>query len=334
MQPHVMPQLASSEDISSLNIMHLKRFWQKSMFKRNGLLKHGELDEEFLTDKTLIFCLGLGLEPTLKYLYQDAPTFEQFEQWIIDMVGALSPGTVARFNSTITGLDKPGQRQIPNVLTPEQLDFFDENGYLILRNTIAKEDCDETICAICEFIDIDRNNAETWYKGHPGRQGIMVQLFQHPMLEKNRQCEYIRSAFEQLWNQTDLWVSSDRVGFNPPQTESWHFPGPRLHWDTTPVSPMPFGLQGILYLSDVAENQGALSVVPGFHNKLENYLKSLPPGADPQRQDLYALGCIPIAANAGDFIIWHHALPHGSSTNTSTLPRYVQYFTHRPIDGE
>ena len=54
----------------------------------------------------------------------------------------------------------------------------------------------------------------------------------------------------------------------------------------------------------------------------------------PREQDLNALGSKPLAANAGDFIIWHHALPHGASPNSATLPRYVQYLNYAPLDAE
>ncbi|MEO6980672.1 MAG: phytanoyl-CoA dioxygenase family protein [Mucilaginibacter sp.] len=295
---------------------------------RKGQVKQGDFSNEFQLDKTLLFTLGLGLEQTSVYLYNEAPSFEEFENWIIDIVGQPSAEKVARLNKAITDKNSGVTRKVPDVLSTEQLAFWDENGYLIIRNAIPKEDCDKTIEVICNFIGIERENPETWYTPHPARQGIMVQLFQDPMLEKNRDSEKVRSAYEQLWNSTDLWVSADRVGFNPPETNRWKFPGPRLHWDTPPEVPFPFGLQGILYLADTAENQGAFSLVPGFHNRVDDWLTSLPEGTDPYRQNLYDLGCIPVGANAGDFIIWHHALPHGSSTNTSTKPRFVQYFTY------
>jgi ectoine hydroxylase-related dioxygenase (phytanoyl-CoA dioxygenase family) len=218
-------------------------------------------------------------------------------------------------------------------LNEEQLDFWDKNGYIILRNAVSQEDCDKTIGVICDFIEIDRNDPATWYNQHPARQGIMVQLFQHPILDKNRNSAIIRAAHEQLWNRTDVWVNADRVGFNPPETERWKFPGPRLHWDTKLKLPIPFNVQGILYLADTAENQGAFSLVPGFQHRIDDWLTGLN-GKNPYNEDLHALGCIPIAANAGDFIIWHHALPHGSSANTSDKPRFVQYFTYAPVDAE
>jgi ectoine hydroxylase-related dioxygenase (phytanoyl-CoA dioxygenase family) len=97
--------------------------------------------------------------------------------------------------------------------------------------------------------------------------------------------------------------------------------------------PIPFGLQGLLYLSDTREDQGAFTLVPGFQNKIEAWINSLPPGTNPRTENLYALGPKSIAANAGDFILWHQALPHGSSPNTAALPRLVQYINYMPIDA-
>jgi len=131
---------------------------------------------------------------------------------------------------------------------------------------------------------------------------------------------------------TDLWCNTDRVSFNPPENEEWRFPGPRLHWDVSLDLPIPFGLQGLLYLSDTQRNQGAFTLVPGFHLKIESWINGLPPGSNPRTEDIYKLGPVPIAANAGDFIIWHQALPHGSSPNTSTRPRVVQYINYLPLD--
>ncbi len=322
--------LATSEETGSLQIMHLKRYWQKSLMIRRGQIETGTFEKEFQLDKTLLFTLGLGLEQTMIYLYMGMPAFDEFEQWIIKTAGHPAPEKIARFNKVITNKNSSEKRKVPSVLSAEDLVFWDENGYLIIRNAVPKEDCEKTIDVICNFIGIERENAETWYNTHPARQGIMVQLFQEPILEKNRDSEKIRLVYEQLWNTTDLWVSADRVGFNPPETEQWKFPGPRLHWDTEPQVPFPFGLQGILYLADTAENQGAFSLVPGFHNRIDTWLTGLPEGTSPYSQNLYDLGCVPVAANAGDFIVWHHALPHGSSTNTSTKPRFVQYFTYDP----
>jgi ectoine hydroxylase-related dioxygenase (phytanoyl-CoA dioxygenase family) len=95
------------------------------------------------------------------------------------------------------------------------------------------------------------------------------------------------------------------------------------------AQPIPFGLQGILYLADTAADQGAFTCVPGFHRRIEQWLNDLPPGHDPRRHD-FTSEAVPIAGRAGDLVIWHHALPHGSSPNRASLPRFVQYMMGRP----
>lgn len=327
--------LPPDTETGKLNVMHLKRYWSKTLAKRNCKLPHNALEEEWMTDVTMLSTLGLGIEQTIKYVFNENPDFGEFEDWILLVNnGALSTEKIEQFNAQIEGKVKKADDPIENVLTDEDIAFWDENGYVILRGAVPKEDCDKTIELICEHLGIKRYDPNTWYNGHRDRQGIMVQLFQHPQLQKNRDSNVIRMAYEQLWGRKDILVNTDRVGFNPPETATYQFPGPDLHWDVSLALPIPFGLQGILYLSDTAANQGAFTLVPGFQHRLEQWLHSLPKGANPRTQDLHALGSKPIAAGAGDFIIWLHDLPHGSSPNTATVPRFVQYINYQPIDPE
>jgi len=89
-------------------------------------------------------------------------------------------------------------------------------------------------------------------------------------------------------------------------------------------------VQGILYLTDTPAEQGAFSCIPGFHRKLEGWLRELPPGEDPRQAVMRHPGYTPVAGKAGDLVIWHQALPHGSSPNRGTKPRVAQYITLRP----
>jgi hypothetical protein len=328
--------IASSTETGKLQVMHLKRYWHKSVLKRNNEIKPDAFTGEWTLDITLLNALGLGLEQTVQYVYLEDPSFEKFEDWILQTTGELNSEKTARFNQLFTNRNVPDDtiKQNGAVLTDDDRDFWRQNGYVIIRNAVTRESCDAVIEALCDHINIKRHDPATWYNNHPAKQGIMVQLFQHKALEENRKAFKIRKAFEEIWNRTDIWVNTDRVGFNPPVNQFYTFNGPRLHWDSSIMPPISLGTQGILYLADTAENQGAFTLVPGFQNKIEDWLKSLPIDADPRKEDLYALGPKPIAANAGDLIIWHHALPHGSSPNTSVLPRFVQYINYEPADKE
>ncbi|HEX4877389.1 MAG TPA: phytanoyl-CoA dioxygenase family protein [Chitinophagaceae bacterium] len=328
--------LPPSTDDCKLGILHLKRYWQKYQLIKSGQLAPDAYQDEWITDTTLLAALGLGLEQTVKHIYNSQESFESFENWVADVVNPEDVQEKIRaFNLQILQqTQQVNNDKVEKVLTEEELLFWDENGYLIIRNAVPAEDCEKTVDLICDFIQIKKDDPATWYHPHPAKQGIMVQLFQHPLLDKNRRSDKIRKVYEQLWGRKDIWVNADRVGFNPPETDYWKFPGPGMHWDVSLALPIPFGLQGILYLADTAANQGAFTLVPGFQNKIESWLKNLPEHTNPRNTDIHSLGTLPVAAQAGDFIIWHHALPHGSSPNTSSVPRFVQYINYSPADME
>ena len=88
-----------------------------------------------------------------------------------------------------------------------------------------------------------------------------------------------------------------------------------------------------MYLTDCNEIEGAFHCVPGFHLEIENWLNSLPKGVNPRDEALRLLNPIPVKGQAGDFIIWHQALPHCATANTGTFPRLVQYLTYLPKDN-
>jgi hypothetical protein len=326
--------LSPSTVTGTSGVMHLKRYWEKCLAQKTGTLSPDALQEEWNTDITMLAALGLGLEQTLKYIYLSDAGFAEFEQWVLEVNnGVLIQDKINQFNASLINNQSTAPASVPQTFfSAEEINFWNENGYIIIRQAISKAACEASIDVICDFLSIKKDDPATWYSPHPLKQGIMVQLFQHPLLENNRQSQKIRLAYEQLWNRKDIWVNTDRVGFNPPETATWKFPGPKMHWDVSLQLPIPFGLQGILYLADTAANQGAFTLVPGFHNKIEHWLNSLPPGINPRNENIQALGAMPVVANAGDFIIWHQALPHGSSPNSSSLPRFVQYINYAPLD--
>ena len=160
----------------------------------------------------------------------------------------------------------------------------------------------------------------------------MLSFFDHVTLNKNRDSARIKKAYEQLYNTNSIFKTIDKVSFNPPETNSFHFKGSSLHWDISLKMPAPFGLQGLLYLTDCGADDGAFHCVPGFHKKIESWLKELSPEENPRNKALETLQPTPIIGNAGDFIIWQNTLPHCASPNHGEMPRMVQYLTYLPDD--
>lgn len=259
-----------------------------------------------------IYKSGVGLDEALQYLYFEKPTINQFEKWISEKQPK---------NSVIEAITE-------NVLTDEDLDFFDKNGYLVLKNAISEEDCLKTQQIIWNFLDINPNDASTWYKNHPEQKGMMVNFFDHPQLDKNRNSAKIRRAFEQLYQSTKIYKTIDKVSFNAPVTKEHKFRGSNLHWDVSLRLPIPFQLQGLIYLSDCGANEGAFHCVPGFHTSIEQWLSSVPSDRNPREYAVGNLEPIPITGKSGDMVIWHQALPHCATPNQGEKPRMVQYLSY------
>ena len=334
-QPADIPPLAAATDTGALGIFGLKRLWSRALRARHGVADPASAQERHF-DHLVIHASGLGLEQTLDHLGREAPAFDAFERWVVATTGGVAPERVARINAAVIGAPCPAEtarwlaavEASAPVLSAEDLAFWQEHGYIVLHDAVPAETRDAAAQALWQHLGARADEPDSWYVSND--HGIMVQVFQHPAFEANRRSQRIHKAFAQLWGTADLWVTTDRVGFNAPERPGFKFRGPDLHWDCSVKMPIPFSTQGILYLTDTAPEQGAFTLVPGFQRWGEDWLAGLPPGADPRRQDLHALGSMPIGGRAGDFVIWHQALPHGASPNRGVRPRLVQYINMFP----
>ena len=322
------PVVAATEETGSLGVRHLKRFWSLQSARNPA----PPMSSDWVLTNTLLAGLQLGLQETLHRLFNNRPSFEDFENWVLEMNGgALDPALVARLNVALSDEGVQGQPADPHaepVLSAADLEFWNKNGYVIVHDAVPPENCAAAAEAICEFVGAKWDVPSTWYSGPQGNS-TWVPLMRHPALLANRQSPRIRRAFAQIWNREDLWVNTDQSGFNPPETAGWRFPNPKLHFDVSLTRPIPFGVQGILYLNDTPAEQGAFTCVPGFHHQLETWLETMPKNADPRTAD-FSAHAVPIAGRAGDFVIWNNALPHAGSPNRGKLPRIAQYMIYRP----
>lgn len=264
-----------------------------------------------------LYQLGISMEYTMSFLYSNQPDFKTFKNWIDS-----KKKNAISIEEDVTD----------NVLSEEDLEFWNENGYVIVKNAISVKDCKDTEKAIWDFLKMDPDHKETWYMRHENQKGLMLNFSDHETLHKNRFSPKIKKAYEQLYKTTQIYRTIDKVSFNPPETEDFSFLGSPLHWDISLQQPLTFGFQGLLYLTDCGINDGAFHCVPGFHNKIIDWLNNLEPNENPRTKALETLQPKAIVGNAGDFIIWNNTLPHCASPNRGKKPRMVQYLTYLPND--
>ncbi|MBX7205687.1 MAG: phytanoyl-CoA dioxygenase family protein [Bacteroidia bacterium] len=313
--PHQPPPF-----IGQLNLPVLYALWQKTTDNS----PHPSNPNRWADEMHLINSLNIGLDEILQYLFFERPSYPELEAWVVQKNnGHIPEEKLDRIRNRVM---ETGDT-VEDVLTAADLDFWHTNGYVVLKQAITPAQTLATARAIWEFLQADPLRPETWYQSHRDQRGLMYLFYHHPALEANRQCARIRRAYEQIYQSRELFVSTDKISFNPPETENFRFRGSALHWDTSLIAPVPMDLQGLLYLTDVGTTDGAFQCVPGFHKKIDAWLAGLPSDANPREIAVNTFNPRAVPGQAGDFIIWHQALPHCASPNRGKFPRLVQYIS-------
>lgn len=277
----------------------------------------GFINEHWNKEQEALYNLGIGMEETLNFLYNKKPGLLEFKAWIKNksVHEPLTPGT-----------------QQEDTLSTDDLAFWKEHGFVVIRNAITPADCEAAQNAIWNFLTSDPNDKNSWYKANENQKGLMLTFTDNACLQKNRQSPKIKKAFEQLYNSTNLYKTIDKVSFNPPETDQFSFMGSGLHWDVSLKQPIALELQGLLYLTDCDATGGAFHCVPGFHTKISDWMNQLAPDENARAKAPQTLTSIPVPGKAGDFVIWHAALPHCATPNKGEYPRMVQYLKYLPVD--
>lgn len=283
----------------------------------------------WLEETYFLHQLGLGMEEVIRFLFEQQPSFTDFEAWII--AKELGIKNAEDVQAALEREKLESEEEIPDVFNAEEMDFWQKNGYIVLKNAVTQAEVEAARQAIWTHLEASLEEEKSWYKTHKDLWGIMLAIHQHAAFRAIRASKRIRRAYQQLYGTKNIYKIIDKVGFNPPNSPSYPFKGSGLHWDTSLVLPIPDRFQGLLYLTDTGENDGAFHCVPGFHLEMENWLHSLAPNINPRELAPEILKAIPITGNAGDFVIWHQALPHCATPNKGKTPRLVQYFTYLPL---
>ena len=244
-----------------------------------------------------------------------------------------------------------------STLSEEQYCFWERNGYLVVPDVISKDLCRRTANAIYSFVQANREEPETWYRNtldiysdllpngkrpHHGPCG-MVQMSHHETLWALRQDPSVYGIFKDLYGTDALYVTTDRAHFKAPEDSrfpAWSDPGEvhkNLHWDIETKEehwPVPFAIQGIVYLEDTPAELGSLRVVPGFHRRLGEWSKSFGSRSGRECPPELDREAIHLAGSTGSLVLWLSVLPHGPSRNVGSVPRVSAYVAMLPVEAD
>ncbi len=297
--------------------------WERAHFATRNRSTPGVASSTWELEVRALYAMNVSIEAALHYLYQQRPSAEAFKVWL---------ARCQMDTESMMSLHTTEDTQEEAVLSSDDLQFWERNGYVVIKEAVSKQQCADARQAIWDFLGAHPDNPASWYVVHEKQSGLMLQFSDHPALNLNRESRRIRKAYEQLYGTTEIYKTVDKVSFNPPETESFHFRGNGLHWDASLTLPMSDRFQGLLYLTDCGAEDGALHCVPGFHRTLESWLNSLPEGSNPRELAPQKLKAVPVPGQAGDFVIWHQALPHCATPNRGITPRLVQYLSYQNLN--
>lgn len=261
-----------------------------------------------------LFYHGRNTEETLTYLFHTQPDYETFVRWL------------AEYPPDFDAIYKHENR----ILSDDDLARWHRDGYIVVKGIVPRSQCDAACAAIWEYLNATPDDPATWYRDHPGKNGMMLRLVHHPALDANRFSSRIRKVFEELYGHDELYQPIDKVSFNAPESGSHRFTGSPLHWDVSIAPTIPYSVQGLLYLTDTTAEDGAFHCVPGFHRIATDWLSETGKSVNPRERAINELEPVPVRGNAGDMVIWLQALPHCATPNKGAMPRMVQYISWRP----
>src|SRR5262249_355125 len=117
------------------------------------------------------------------------------------------------------------------VLSTADLEFFRQQGYLVVSNVAPQENLDALLTVLWKYLQMDPNDPSTW--SPPEGKSALVYLHQHQTLWDNRQSPRLYQAFADLLGTEKLWDSMDRATMKPPLDSRYPYNNDRgfVHWD-------------------------------------------------------------------------------------------------------
>jgi len=165
------------------------------------------------------------------------------------------PGNPSTATSSALKLNNRSNGKALKVLSEEDWAFWIENGYVVIKNAVPKEQAAKTAKFLWEFEEKKATAQSTWYA--PPRAEIemkelagtgMVEVYNNQALWNNRQNQRVYEAFTDIWGTDKLWVTIDRANLNFPIRPGFEYKG-FIHWDYDPET-RPQNVQGVLALAD------------------------------------------------------------------------------------
>jgi ectoine hydroxylase-related dioxygenase (phytanoyl-CoA dioxygenase family) len=253
------------------------------------------------------------------------------------------PGNPSTATSSKINLNDRSNGKPLKVLSESDWAFWLENGYVIVKNAVTKEQAKATADFLWEFEEKDQSDQSTWYTAPRAEMKMkelggtgMVEVYNNQHLWNNRQTQRVYDAFTDIWGTEKLWVTIDRANLNFPIRPGFEYKG-FIHWDYDPET-RPQNVQGVLALADqIDENMGGFQCIPELYRNYETWKLTQPADRDRFKPDTtqFEGKYHKVKLEAGDLLIFNSTTPHGIRPNNSeNLVRMAQYISMMPAEED
>ena len=253
------------------------------------------------------------------------------------------PGNPSTAKSSIQKLRISASKDTLRVLTMDQWNFWIENGYVVVKNAVSREQALKTAEFIWEFDDKDPLDPSTWYAEARAEMEMkelagtgMVEVYNNQHLWNNRQTQRVYDSFVDIWGTEKLWTTIDRANLNFPIRPGFEYNG-FIHWDYDPDT-KPQNVQGVLALGDQTDQEmGGFQCIPWLYKNYGTWKLSQPEDRNKFQPDISNLEnkIVKVSLEAGDLLIFNSNQPHGIRPNNSKdKVRIAQYISMMPAQED
>ncbi len=251
------------------------------------------------------------------------------------------PGNPSTSKSSLLTLNDRSNGKPLRVLDEKDWLFWKDNGYIVIKEAVPRQQAMATAEFIWEFEEKDPLRPETWYTPPRAEMKMkeltntgMVEVYNAQPLWDNRQYPRVYEAFADIWGTDQLWVTIDRANLNFPIRPGFEYKG-FIHWDYDPET-RPVNVQGVLALGDQEdENMGGFQCIPELYRTYDSWKLTQPADRDHFKPDITGFSPEKVKMKAGDLLIFNSLLPHGIRPNLSKdKVRIAQYISMMPAETD
>ncbi|SDL69923.1 ectoine hydroxylase [Modicisalibacter muralis] len=221
-------------------------------------------------------------------------------------------------------------------LTAAQLQEFNDNGFLVVRDIFTAEEVDALRAESVAIFEHERSEVWREKNGAP-RTAFGCHEYNELFRSLTRDSRLVIPV-EQIIGEK-LYIHQFKV--NPKVAFDgdpfpWHQDFVTWHYDDG--MPEPRGMNIAIMLDDVTPNNGALMFVPGSHGEGMIEAPDVNGRRWMERRDVARLikkssDIVAASGKAGDVLMFHGNTVHGSAGNITPLPRRILYVTYNAVSN-